>query len=133
VLGGHPPVNRPESAISYPHPLATVLETVVLVTTASAAPEDLAALLAHADAIRARGVRPGIGSLRTAVDELRPRLPASARPLTPAGAADLAMDVIARTDAIPSETAGRRALPTTTALPRSGRRPGAARYVDSPH
>jgi predicted ATPase/DNA-binding SARP family transcriptional activator len=87
-------------AISYLHPLATCLETVVVVAAATSSPADLASLLAYADEIRSQGERPGVGSLRDGVDEVRSTLPTPDRLLTATEAAALATDVIARIDAV---------------------------------
>ena len=89
--------------ISYPHPLATCLETVVIVAAQAdlAAPGELALLLAYADDIRIRGDRPGAESLRAGLDAVRTSLPDALLPdgaalLSTNDAAALAMDVITR-------------------------------------
>ena len=63
-------------ALGYPFPLATALETVALVGTASAAdPATLATLVATASAIRAAGDRPVPACLSAQVGAMADALP----------------------------------------------------------
>jgi hypothetical protein len=89
-------------ALGFPHPLATCLETVVIVAAAVHVPPpaELGTLLGHADEIRRRGERPGVRSLQAGLRDTRSALASRGPRMTDTDAARLAFDVIAGIDAV---------------------------------